>query len=313
MKLRTEVSFPSFDTKLQIGDPLLLIGSCFSVEMAPFFTHSGFRVNSNPFGVLFHPEAIAQSLRSCITESLDLRHTQRDDLYFDWNSSGEIWSFDLNELKQNLIARRTELRQFLSHENAVVVFTFGTAFGYRLKEDQRIVANCHKHPAQFFEKELSTLDEMKTSFLALIQELKSFNPNLRFLSTVSPVRHSKDGFRENSISKGRLLELCSALECSGVEYIPSYEYVIDDLRDYRFYEIDGLHPNALARELIWEQLKTKLIAESDQSNCAEIERFFAASKHRSLQANSTEDLKFRERLVSWKKELEKRFPSVDFE
>lgn len=313
MKLQTEVLFPSFNTRLHIGDPLLLIGSCFSVEMAPFFTQSGFHVLSNPFGVLFHPEALVTALRSCIQESQELRVTQRDDLFFDWDSSGEIWSFDLNELKQNVLSRRKEVRQLLSKENALLVFTFGTAFAYRLKEDQQIVANCHKQPAQLFEKALITVDEMKTSFLALIHELKAFNPSLRFMSTVSPVRHSKDGFRENAISKGRLLELCSALEVGGVEYIPTYEYVIDDLRDYRFYEKDGLHPNALAREMIWKQLKMKLIAESDQANCAEIERFFSASKHRSLQENSKEDLKFREQLASWKMELEKRFPSIQFE
>ena len=137
MKLQTEVLFPSFNTQLQIGDPILLIGSCFSVEMAPFFAQSGFHVLSNPFGVLFHPEALVTSLRSCIQESQGLRVIQRDDLFFDWDSSGEIWSFEQEQLKNVVLQQRALVRKQLSQENATLIFTFGTAFGYRLKEDQK--------------------------------------------------------------------------------------------------------------------------------------------------------------------------------
>ena len=312
MEFKLNLDIPKSDFQLTHQDSVVLIGSCFSDEIASHFSHSGFHTESNTFGTLFHPLAIANVLNASINKDKRVNVFKRDDLFFSWDSASKVYGLTESEIKAKMISLRENLRDKLTNAELLIV-TFGTAWAYKHKALNTIVGNCHKAPALEFEKELSGNDELFEHWQNICVRLKELNPKLRIMFTVSPVRHKKDGLIENNRSKSRLIELAHALtELENVSYFPSYEIMIDELRDYRFYAEDFIHPNALAIKYIWNKFSGVYITENSLKLIEEINSIKAALTHKSLHPESKVNQDRMIEIEKRKAALLKLYPEVNF-
>lgn len=255
LKLNTEVSITPSDWKINHHSKTITIGSCFADVLGQQLNDYKFPVLNNPFGTVFNPLSIAKILDSALegrvpNQSLYLENHDKIWLHHDFHSSQ--WSADRNGLEKQLTEKCGGIKKFIQ-EADVLVITFGTAYAYRHKGTNMLVGNCHKLPADRFVKELLHPDQIIIPFENLINKLKSFRRDLHIVLTVSPVRHTKDTLPLNQVSKSTLRLICHRLseKFRQVEYFPSYEIMIDELRDYRFYEEDLIHPNKMAEDHIF--------------------------------------------------------------
>lgn len=296
MELKLDFNIDPFKVKMEHGDQCILIGSCFSNEMGAHFEEKGFDVLSNPFGTVFHPEAISRLVSETIEGVRQERVFQRNDLFFSWDAGGTVFGYSEAELKSRLERNRAQLLDYLKNSKYLFV-TFGSAFGYTANSLKQIVANCHKMPSSDFTKSMTDTDSMVHSWSKTLNLLFKLNPQIQVVFTVSPVRHVKDGLIANNRSKSRLFELISELEKrEQTAYFPSYEIVMDELRDYRFYKSDGIHPNELAVGHVWKHLGKALFSAETQMLCTEIMNLRNLENHRSLYPESIEHLKFIKKL-----------------
>ena len=249
MKLQTQIPLKK-ETKNQIAyqSKILLLGSCFSENIGDKLSYFKFQSTQNPFGILFHPKAIENFITNAINEKKYLD----DDLIFQnetWHSfdaHSSLSSVNKNELLNKLNASISITNRALKEASHIII-TLGTSWVYRFIETDAIVANCHKIPQKKFLKKLLLVEEITKSLAAILVLLKSVNKDISVLFTVSPVRHLKDGFIENTQSKAHLIAaIHQVLEHQNVSYFPSYEIMMDELRDYRFYAEDMIHPNKTA-------------------------------------------------------------------
>lgn len=237
---------------------ILTIGSCFSDSIGMCLETHKVHVCINPFGTLYNPVSIHKALDYMIAnkspEKDTFTLTQGLNLNYDFHSS---FSSPSKEELDEVIQEEIESAHDFLKETSTVIITYGTAFVYQRKDNNAIVANCHKVPAKFFTKRLLAQNEIVESFTDLHKLLSSFNPNIDIILTVSPVRHLKDTLELNSVSKSILRSCCHIISEShpNVSYFPSYEIMIDDLRDYRFYKSDMIHPTEEAEQYIWEEFK----------------------------------------------------------
>lgn len=248
-------SIPKSPITIQHGDGILLVGSCFSDEISKKIKFSGHTVSSNPHGTIFHPSVIAYNLMDAFNEEMDQRIFKRENQFFTWNASTLISADSEENLKHKLLEIKKELKQKLIDAKLLIV-TFGTAWGYELNETNELVANCHKMPSQLFTKFLSSPYEIVQDWILAIEKIKEFNPDIQIVFTASPVRHIKDGLVENNLSKSRLIEAIQQL-CleENTAYFPSYELIIDVLRDYRFFKEDQIHPTEEAINFVWKKFE----------------------------------------------------------
>ena len=268
------------------------------------------RVLSNPFGTIFHPLPIATQLKASINKENDVSVLQRGDVHLDWLSSSMLAAPSEEELVQKIIAQRKALQCFLSEADVLVV-SFGTAWGYSHKAHPNIVANCHKQPNTEFKKELTEVEEMYKSWSRLLQDLNKLFPSLKVVFTVSPVRHVKDGLVENNRSKARLIELVHRLcESSSAQYFPAYEILIDELRDYRFYAEDLVHPNSAGIAYVFDGFIDYAYSEKGKSQLAEIKSFINFKEHRALHEFSEEEEKRQAKLKSLQHEIATKYPWI---
>ncbi len=270
MNFRTTFELKEAEKLLNLGDRVIFLGSCFSENIGAKLQYFGFDALINPFGTLFHPLAIAELLDE---QDRPLRILNREGLFFTYETHSELRAKSESELCEMFEQKQVLLRAYLQ-KSKLLVITFGSAWGYYLNGS--IVANCHKMPARFFEKKLSALEEMHCHWRNVLRALKAKFPDLEVMFTVSPVRHTRDGMIENQRSKARLLELVHTLEAS---YFPAYELMLDDLRDYRFYEADMIHPNALAVDYIFEAFAKQRINESARTHFPKIQKFRQFEAH----------------------------------
>lgn len=297
-------------TKIVLGDRIFLLGSCFSNEMESHFRQNGFETVGNPFGTLFHPLAIANILNSILDESEYVDVYQRDDLFFSWDCASVISGNSKQELVNWVLQKR---KQFLSQlsQKAGLMITFGTAWGYRHKELDIIVGNCHKAPGDTFDKELTSLHDLISTWKSLIQRLKHQFPELNIIFTVSPVRHIKDGLVENNRSKSRLIEFVHTLNSDGqTHYFPSYEIVIDELRDHRFFKEDLVHPTEQAVNYVWEAFKSACFKEETLQMMKKIRQVNRGLEHRSLHPESDAETSRMNRVLEQKAELTRVNPNI---
>lgn len=258
MKLTTQVSIPEFDFRLSHKEPIFTIGSCFSVNIGKQLIEHGFKVSSSEMGTLFNPVSIQKILKRVLENSSDIKEDkviQENGLFhhFDFPSTFSDESFD--KLKDNIKSKIQQHHHFFNTTKTIIV-TFGTAWVYEL-ENSAIVASCHKVPQNNFSKKLLSVEKIVNDWNALLDDLKNYN----IIFTLSPVRHQKDGFIENLRSKSILCEAIHQLVENNlnIHYFPAYEIVMDELRDYRFYKNDLLHPNELAIEYIFEKFSHVLM------------------------------------------------------
>lgn len=289
----------------------LFLGSCFSENLSEKMKNNGFAMKSNPFGVVFNPISLADFFLLSDEEIKDSVFL-RDDLALSWLANSTCFTYDKKELQDKLIQQR----QFFLEEIAdakLLFVTFGTAWVYENNESQSLVANCHKIPQNKFSKRLLTIEEIVAKWKKVIALLKELNPRLDIVFTLSPVRHVKDGLAENARSKATLLNAIYQLveEERQLRYFPAYEIVLDELRDYAYYTIDGVHPNELAIAEIWEKFKaTYFTAETKQIN-AELIQLKQLMNHRLQHPESKASIAFLQDVLKRKEAFVKKYDFVN--
>ena len=298
MNFTLNFDIPKANFSLVHGNEMLFIGSCFSDEIASRAKFSGLNVFSNPFGTIFHPSLIARFLLESMNYKDSERIVTREDIHLSWDANSTIYDFSEEALVQKLAKIRAEFRVKLL--NAKVLFvTFGTAWGYRLKEVNQLVANCHKVPSNQFLKELVSVDEITKEWGDTIGLLRALNPSLEIVFTVSPVRHSKDGLVENNQSKAILIESIRRLQkTTNCSYFPSYEIMIDELRDYRFFKQDRVHPTEESIEYIWKRFESTFFTNETIELNSKVTQLRKSFLHRSIHEDSIENISRKESLDS---------------
>ena len=314
MKFRTEIQCPAVSTAIDHHSKLVLLGSCFSEHMEGKFEYFKFNTFANPFGILFNPKAIETAVRHCVNKK---SYSEKD-----IRRHGEIWlSLDhhshYDHRDQNEVLQKINEQIDLGHQalkNAShVIITLGTSWVYKWKESNDVVGNCHKIPQKFFSKELLSSQEILDSLRQIINLIRSINKNSNFVFTVSPVRHLKDGFTENTISKSLLHTAINELKKeTELNYFPAYEIMMDDLRDYRFYKEDLVHPNEMAIDYIWDLFKTSWLSESSKELMNEIEDIQKSLSHRPFDPASEAHRKFVKKLEGKIERLNQQFPDIKF-
>ncbi len=303
---------PVHSNKIEIGKTLLFMGSCFSDEIGNQAQLHGLNATANPFGTLFHPLAIGQSLLDTLNDVSTCDSVQTDDVFFHWGSSGKIHGYSANELTEKVLAERKSIKAKLAIATHLFI-TFGTAKNYVLKTNNQVVANCHKQHPSLFNVEITTSTAIVAFWEPIILQLKELNPQLSVIFTVSPVRHLKDGIIENNRSKAKLLlavETLSKLEnCS---YFPSYEIVLDELRDYRFFKNDFAHPNELAIEHVWHRFANNYLSESTFMMCNKIKAIKVSLIHKSLYEKSKKVSEHQDIILERKRQLDKEIIGISW-
>jgi len=306
------ISIPVSERKISHQDQIILLGSCFSDEMSAYFKRGAFQEFSNPFGTIFHPYCISNQIIDAISLNKKVRSVKRNDLFFDYESGGKLFARSEEELISLILDKRDDLHDQLKKCTHLFI-TFGSAFAYRLHADGMLVANCHKQKTDLFTKELSDTDEMVQHWKLCLDLLKSINPNICIHFTVSPVRHSKDGLPENNRSKGRLIDLAHQLvDYSKGKYFPSYEIMIDHLRDYRFYKQDRIHPNEEALDYIWEQIQASYFSPESIMLLSKISAYQKAKAHQFFYPENEEAQTHREKLATLKEQIVREVPTFQF-
>ena len=290
---RTALQPPSYDFEIGLQSPILSLGSCFAQSMGNRLLAHKFKALVNPFGTLFNPISIFKLLQMSLDKDLpndfEEHFVQNQGIWHHYDFHSEFSASTKADLAQNIAKALQKLRHFIhTQKPQVLLLTFGTAWVYELKTSQKVVANCHKTPAQHFEKRLLSLEEITQAFQLLQQPLKNSLPHLQILLTVSPVRHIKDTLPLNTVSKSLLRVLCHqwAENYAQVSYFPSYEMMLDDLRDYRFYEADMLHPNEVAQAYIWEQFQQSFFSENTRQVLKKWAKVQKALQHKAFHPQS---------------------------
>lgn len=314
MKWMTDITIKGPDQPIEYTDPVFLIGSCFTEHIGNRLQDLKFSVLQNPHGILFDPLSVCNSLVSYI----DQKRYQASDLFYynelwqSWNHHSRFSGMDREQVLQNMNRSQENAHTFLQSARWLVI-TLGSSYAYKLAENERGVANCHRGPAQWFHKHLCTIDETVAALDNNIYRLFRFNPDLRIVFTVSPVRHLRDGIVENNRSKARLLEAVHHLvgKFNRLYYFPAYELVIDVLRDYRFYDIDLAHPNYQATDFVLENFSQHYISSGARKLMDQVQEVITARKHKAFQPNTEAHRKFLESFAGKTARLMEQHPFLD--
>ncbi len=316
MNFTTIVPISKSKFPIDYQSKILSFGSCFAENMASKFDYYKFQNSCNPFGILFHPLAIENS----ISRIINLELFSEKDLFF----NNERWhNFDLhsdlsNPDKETLLTGVNDLLVATNKqikEASHIIITYGTSWVYRNKQTNKLVANCHKVPQSNFDKELLSVLDIERSINNTISLIEKVNPNCNLIFTFSPVRHLKDGFVENQKSKANLiigLHSVFASQKSPISYFPSYEIMMDELRDYRFYSEDLVHPNSVAIAYIWERFVASFVDDEAISTMKEVESIQRDLSHLPFNSSSESYKKFQIQLDSKIKKITSKFPFMNF-
>ncbi len=300
MKFRTQISIKNkYNNLIDHTSNILLFGSCFTENIANKLNYFKFNNSINPFGILFHPKAIEKLILNAISQ----KEYIDDDVFFHnerWHCfdvHSELSNVSKEELLLNLNAIISSTNKQINDSTHLII-TLGTSWVYRHIETDKIVANCHKIPQKKFLKELLSVDEIVGSLDTIVSLVKSINPKVEIIFTVSPVRHLKDGFTENSLSKAHLIAAIHQVieQKNYTHYFPSFEIMMDDLRDYRFYKSDMIHPNETAIEYIWEQFKSTWIDATSFDLMQEIDTIQKGLLHKPFNEYSEQHQQFLKKL-----------------
>ena len=316
IKLSTEVALPEVPVKLSYRRKSMMMGSCFAESVGTKLQELCFPIDVNPFGILYNPVSIANSLEILLTG----RIFNEEDLFFAnglWNSFWHHSRFsnaDKQECLINMNNRITHSAKTLRESNLLFV-TFGTSWVFEDKSSGRIVSNCHKLPASTFRHYRLTYNQIADIWISLTEKIFNINPDLQLVFTVSPIRHLKDGEHENQLSKAILLvavdEVIKHFRGERILYFPSYEIVLDELRDYRFYASDMVHMNDVAINLIREKVESVFIDAEDRKIAAEIEKLRQALDHKPLNCENDEYKDFIEKQIGKVLQLKDKFNYLD--
>jgi hypothetical protein len=295
-EFRTIVRSKPSSAKIAFHNGILTVGSCFSDAIGSRLRNAKFNVSINPFGTTYNPLSIHKAVSSAISNGPPQASTFvcRDELYFNYDFHSSFAATDKAGLEHQIRSITTATHDFLSAAKFLFV-TYGTSWVYTRVDTGEVVSNCHKIPASNFKKRLMKESEIQDSFSNLHQKLKKFNPSIRIIVTVSPVRHLKDTLELNSVSKAILRSACHQLTEAfpdDVFYFPAYEMMVDDLRDYRFYKSDMLHPTEQAEDYIWENFKDTFFTPETSSVVDEWTSLNMALKHKAFHPASASHQQF---------------------
>jgi hypothetical protein len=316
MKFRTEIISSESPFRISHRSRTLFTGSCFTNNIGQRLVDLRFPVIVNPFGVVYNPLSIKRNIDRLLSRKLytagELHLANM--LWFSWDHHSSFSDTDRDRVLDNINSSLTSASDMLYRADYLLL-TFGTAWVYRLKKSGEIVCNCHKVPSREFDRELLTPSAIFNECDSMIGSLKRAVPGLKIVLTISPVRHWKDGPQGNQVSKAALHLAVSQLlekhrDITG--YFPAYELMIDDLRDYRFYADDLVHPNKQAIEYIWEKFSETYFTKETRALNQEIQQLVDASAHRTMFPATDSHRKFLEAQLKKTKDLQKRFPDIDF-
>ena len=322
MQFQLPINIKQPGTRISYRDKIVLMGSCFTEHIGNSLQELKFSVLQNPNGILFDPISVCNSLVSYIENK---KYKESDlfllnEVWNSWEHHSRFSNINAKECLEGINASQRTAHSFLKEADWLIV-TFGSSFSYKLTHEAikaglqngAGVANCHRAPTQWFNKHLLSIDEIISQLDTTYHRLKQFNPKLEIIFTISPVRHIRDGVIENNRSKARLIEAVHHMvnKFPGLYYFPAYELVIDVLRDYRFYDIDMVHPNYPATEFVMDKFKENFIDEESQQLMEEVKKIVIARKHKPFQPETNAHKNFLKTNLEKVKELQAKFPFLD--
>lgn len=315
MQFRTEIGISKESHLIDYDSDIILLGSCFSENIGDKLSYQKFNTLVNPYGILFHPVAIEKAISQGINQ---IQYTKEDlyfynELWLSFNHHSKFSSINPDKILSDINHSITDFNLRLRSATHLIV-TLGTAWVYRFIESDQIVANCHKIPQKKFSKELLSIEDISESLDAMITLIKSINKNISMILTLSPVRHLKDGFIENSLSKAHLLSAIHEVINikKNIHYFPSYEIMLDDLRDYRFYDEDMLHPNAMAISYIWDKFRNSWMSEKTIELSNKVESLQKSLAHRPFNPDSEQYQAFLKNIKDQINSLNRQYPNINF-
>ena len=317
MQFRTEINLSKSALRIEHHNRIITFGSCFAYNISAYLSEYRFRVSANPFGVLYNPVSVYNAIE-ILREN---RPFNKDDLIYhqgEWHSFYHHSDFSHHQadICLNKINDRTgEVSGFIKNAD-IVILTYGTAFVYKYRQNGMVVSNCHKLPSREFERYRLSVDACTQKLYETADILQKINPNVKIIFTVSPVRHWKDGAEENQRSKAVLLLSVENIVKSRPEscfYFPSYELLLDDLRDYRFYENDLLHPNKQATDYIWKKFSEVYITDNCKRSMNEVDKINKARLHRVRNPHSAEAKSFFKSQLKKIEDLRNKYPFLELD
>ena len=326
MELMVNIDLKSLPMQISYRDKILLIGSCFTEHIGDSLEELKFSVLQNPNGIIFDPISVSKSLLSYINakqyKGSDL--FQLNELWHSWQHHSRFSNINKEECLRSINESQTKAHEFLKEADWIIV-TLGSSFSYQFINSSEYskappkerfgeaVANCHKAPQQWFKKQLLEANNIISALDDCLGQLLQFNPGLKIIFTISPVRYIRDGVIDNNRSKAKLIEATHDLvnRYEQAYYFPAYELVIDVLRDYRFYDADLAHPNCMATEFVMEKFTDACIDEESQKIMEEIKPIITAAKHKAFQPETNAHRQFLHSQFERTKDLQNNYPFID--
>jgi lysophospholipase L1-like esterase len=335
MELFTPVELPETGLKIDYTKKLAFFGSCFADNMSEQFARRKFCTFANPFGTVYNPLSIERMLVNIAEGKFfgendvfqDLRvGNGGDGLWHSWDAHSSLSAASREECICKLNEAAQQAHEFLQQADMVFI-TLGSAFVYSLKGSAdntagnnaggHVVANCHRQDPRMFDRRLVSVEEAAEAIRGIVERLRQLSPTAHIVFTVSPIRHPGDGAHGNNLSKATVLlavnQVVTEMQASAahIEYFPCYEIVMDELRDYRFYESDMIHLSKTAEQIIFERMMECYCDETTRGYIAKVEKFLKMANHRIVDANSPATLEFKKKLAEQAASLEKLIPGLD--
>lgn len=311
MKLYTSVDIAPSPKKIAYDDKILLLGSCFADNIGAKFGEYYFQTTVNPYGTLYNPASIAKAISGIGNGVSDIGIVEHNGLWHSLSHHGSFSRADKEDLVRACEQSRVQLRESLQRASTMII-TFGTAWVYEYED--KVVANCHKLPANRFVRRRMTVDEI----VEIWQPILAAMPDKHWIFTVSPIRHVKDGLHENQISKAILLQAVDRLTAKqldspigGLSYFPSYEIMLDELRDYRFYAEDMMHPSQVAVDYIWQRFVDTYMTADTQNEMRTLHQLWRDRHHRFLHPDSPDAQQFAAHIKTRLQQLQPRYPWLE--
>ena len=322
MQFQLPIQIKSPEKQINYRDKILLVGSCFTEHIGSSLAELKFSVLQNPNGILFDPRSVCNSLVSYIEN----KKYRKEDLFLlnevwnSWEHHSRFSNMNAEDALKNINESQKQAHDFLRSTDWLIM-TLGSSFSYKLTDESdkagssigEGVANCHRAPSQWFNKHPLSIDEIISLLDTAYHRLRDFNSKLKIIFTISPVRHIRDGVIENNRSKARLIEAVHHMvnKFPGLYYFPAYELVIDVLRDYRFYDIDMVHPNYPATDFVMEKFRENFIDEESQQLMEEVKKIVIAKKHKAFQPETNAHKTFLKAHLKRTRELQAKYPFLD--
>lgn len=310
MQLQTSVDLAAFPFEITHSDKITFIGSCFADNMGQKFAQNKFESCINPYGVLYNPASVSQCINSLLSERFDESQLiEHDGIWHSFAHHGSFSNPDKKACLSHINSQQNDAKEQLLSSDYLFL-TFGSAHIFEYQG--AIVSNCHKLPSKAFTRRRLSIEEIVEGIKQSISALRQENPKLKIIFTVSPVRYPKDGMNANSLSKASLLlaieELCLMKDCY---YFPAYEIVLDELRDYRFFTEDMIHPNSTAIAYLWEKLENTCFNTSTLQLNKQIKKLITASQHRPFNTNPEAHQQFLASMLKKASDLQSKHPEID--